>query len=1441
MEIDITNFLPKYPDILEHKDKIFNPYPSTEEFNEIIYKKKEFYDEKLSALEEFPTKAGDLTKHQKLISRFFSSHTIYDQLLLVHEMGCVSPETPILKWDGGIRRADEIKENDILIGDDGMPRNVVSLIDGTAEMFEIHQNKAETYVVNGNHILTVKISGNFAITWTESIMTWTLRWFDKSLLKPMAKTKSCKNISKEEGYKFITDFRYTVYEEDDTLNITVNDYMKLSKSVKSYMKGYKCPGIQWDNRKVVLDPYILGMWLGDGNSRGDGFTSADDELVKCWEIWAEKNNSKITHVKDSDIGYYIRNNDQGLSPFKEQLREYNLIDNKHIPREYIVNDRQTRLKVLAGLIDTDGYVYSNGTCIEIFQKNIELATQLCYLIRSLGFSCQQKTRTKSCMYKGQKREGLYECLSISGKNLEDIPVILSRKKLSPRKQIKDPLVTQIKVTSIGIGKYVGWELDCTSNKRFLLGDFTVTHNTGKTCSCIGACEQIKSEGGGFKGCVYFAKGEALINNFINELIFKCTDGRYIPEDYEELTDLEKVHRKKKAIKDYYSLETFETFAKSIKASKDVDLQNKYNNHIIIIDEIHNLRMQSKEKGLNIYKQFHRFLHVVKDCKILLMSGTPMKDGVDEIASVMNLILPLNKQLVTGEEFLDEYFTVNKMGVYKVKSNKVDELKELFKGRVSYLKAMQSDIKKVFMGKNIGNLDHLNVVEDFMSEFQSQAYNKAYDLDKTDRQGVYANCRQASLFVFPDSSYGESGFKKFLNKKDDKKLRSINQETGKKQNVYHYSMNDELRKLLNADSYEEKLEKLEKYSSKYAASIRTIFKAREEGKSVFIYNEYVKGSGLILFGLILNLFGFVKADGKEPPGSERARYASLTNETATNKQITDLIHRFNNPDNMNGKIINVIMGSRKISEGFSFKNIQVEDIHTPWFNYSETSQAIARGFRLGSHSTLVDAGLNPTLDIYQRVSIPKGDCPLYYPKSDICFDPSIDLHMYEISEIKDISIKGIERLIKESAWDCALNYSRNNIESEIGYDGKRECDYMDCEYVCDGIDQKNLELTNKDLDYSTFQLYYDSNKHKIIEEMILLFKTNFRLDLNTIIDHFPQFSGFELITALHTMINESTQIINKYGFSSFMKEDNNIFFLVDSLSVVGRFSSDYYTEFPHVKTPVTFNQVVQPLYLKSLPDAVKEISSSTTISDIRKIMYRLPIEVHEYFIEASILARKKGIQNNKLTQDLILQYFENSYTEFNGVWVSWLLYDYNDILRCLNGDIWEDCNEEYIKKIENFKQNIKVSLEKNQYGYYGQYNKETDQFCIRDVQGDIAEKKHLRTSGKRCINWPKDELLPIIIDKLKIQIPDESNMEKKDLGKWKEMKKLDKNSILAELRKSKNAKDRADENSSREELLNILFWSKLMIKPTCKYLRDWFQSNNLLSEDPGCGKTGKVKI
>ena len=85
MEQDITNFLLKYPNIDNFDYNILNPYE--DDFYEVIYKKKEFYENRLENFEQIPKKIGSLMKHQKLIARFFSSNTLYDELLLLHEMG----------------------------------------------------------------------------------------------------------------------------------------------------------------------------------------------------------------------------------------------------------------------------------------------------------------------------------------------------------------------------------------------------------------------------------------------------------------------------------------------------------------------------------------------------------------------------------------------------------------------------------------------------------------------------------------------------------------------------------------------------------------------------------------------------------------------------------------------------------------------------------------------------------------------------------------------------------------------------------------------------------------------------------------------------------------------------------------------------------------------------------------------------------------------------------------------------------------------------------------------------------------------------------------------------------------------------------------------------------------------------------------------------------
>ena len=1001
--------------------------------------------------------------------------------------------------------------------------------------------------------------------------------------------------------------------------------------------------------------------------------------------------------------------------------------------------------------------------------------------------------------------------------------------------------------------------------------------TGKSCSAVGVVEQIRKEGF-FRGALYLAKGDALINNFINELIFKCTDGRYIPNEYEDISDLKKVHRKKKAIKDYYQTNTFETFAKKIKAKKsDAELEKwckdeGFNNITIIIDEVHNLRMKTysdipdeegKKSSLNVYDEFWRFLHAVKDCKILLMSGTPMKDGVDEIASVMNLILPKDKQLPSGKEFVEEFFDENDK-LFILKTSSINKLKKVFKGRVSYLKAMQSSVKKVFSGKRHNDtLNHLIVEEDKMSDFQTKNYNLAYEADGKNK-GVWSNSRQASLFVFPDDKedpnpdpdyvgWGKKGFAKYIT---TKRIKTLIDDGKEKKTKYSYSLSRKLRdkiKVSEKDTTDEMLTRLYNFSSKYSESIKTILQAQKDGKSVFVYNEFVTGSGLILFGLLLELFGFSRASGLEQENNKKARYATLTSETSTDKQINIIAQRFNKPDNMHGKVIQIIIGSRKISEGFTFKNVQVVDIHTPWFNYSETSQAIARGYRLGSHKDLISAGFDPQITIYQRVSLPAdGE------------KTSIDLDMYKISEEKDISIKGVERIMKESAWDCALTYRRNLV---TGYDNKRECDYTDCNYICDGT--FGIPETPEQLDYSSFNLKYDDiNIQFLIDSLTRLFRVAFRFDFDTICGFFETFSKFEVLSALRMMIVESKKIVNKYGFISYLKEDKNIFFLVDSLSAS---STDYYSEYPNLKNSITFNQVVDSLYVNSFPKIISLASRANTLEDIRKVMIRLPAEVHEYFIEDSIqgefLSRTTDMSftdHQEKTRGLILEYFKNIYTKFDGVWVSWLLIP--DTLRCFDEEIgsWDDCGEGFLEKVENLKDTKKAFLENNQYEIYGLYNGIAKSFCLRDMREDKEKSKkgllkgHQKSSGQVCHTIRKRKMIPIVLDIFNLPFPNTLNEineleaelklmmlpAEADLRKmkntWINISKMDKTTLLDQIESNKYIRLRADPSKTDLELKRILFLSKQTNMALCGYVHSWLKKKELYLEDATCKSQDKSK-
>lgn len=1003
--------------------------------------------------------------------------------------------------------------------------------------------------------------------------------------------------------------------------------------------------------------------------------------------------------------------------------------------------------------------------------------------------------------------------------------------------------------------------------------------TGKTCASVAAIEQVKSEDSTFTGAVIIARGDTLLENYQDEIMLTCTKGQYIPDNYHLLTPGEQIARKHKSLKQYYSFYTFEIFVTNIiSKSSDKDLIKQYSNKIIVIDEIHNIRQQDiinkKENKVILYDSFHRFLHIVKNCKILLLSGTPMKDTIDEIASIMNLILPIDKQMPTGRDFISEFFTQNRdSGLYTIKSDKITEIKSNFKGRISYLDATHSDIKKEFIGKKMGQLKHFKVYEDNMSEFQTKSYIEAYEKDnkredvdeeveeeiefvyesssderEDEVEFVYesdgaggddsndigrfsTNSRQASLFVFPDGSYGKKGFEKYIKAKTSTDITT-------KKKIFTFTIGDELKRELSGSTDEDKLKKIEKYSSKFAVTIREILNAYKEGKSTFVYCEYVSGSGCLLFSLLLNLFNFSRYDGKlelKENIKPLKRYAIINNLTVTAKQLANIKDRFNNSNNKEGKIISLIIGSKVISEGFSLKNVQKVHILTPHWNYSETAQAIARGYRFGSHSALIKAGITPTFEIYQHVSVPNVDSY-----------PSIDLRLYEISEVKDINIKGVEQLMKESAFDCALNYKRNHIE---GYDNERECNYGSCEYNCDGIDPRYTVGNEKpSLDYSSYQVYYNSKAvNELVEKIKNIFKYRFSINLEDIITLFSDYISFDIVTSLRKIINDNIVIYNKYGIQSFLREENNIFFLADSISNQNNYFSNYYNEYPILSLDIYYPDIINQIYFKESPKIIHRIFESVNKDEINDILSSLKEELQEIILETCFVSKELNLNIKEMQRNIILEYFKNYLELINGIHISSLLYMYKGIIRYYDPirKSWYDGEDEVMETYIKYKKEKLFSLKQNE--YFGTYNDKN--FCI--IKSNFDEDKRKENKGKVCTSWDKPILIYLITDILNVPFVN-SNIKFEKFNK--DFNKKGKDFVIKTILESKYLKiciSKEDDGKitwkqddytremlnmyDDEKLKQMLYYTKLTKDELCTIIKEWFKSKGILEEDPSCGK------
>ena len=345
---------------------------------------------------------------------------------------CLGKGTKVLMYDGSLKKVEDVRVGDKLMGDDSTQRNVLSLAQGQEEMYWIRQNKGIDYRVNKSHILSLKRSRN-------------------------------------EGK----------HKHGDILNIEVSEYIGKSDKFKSNYKGYKI-AVEFEEKKLDIEPYFLGLWLRDGRSSDVRIATEDDEVVSYLQEYAFTLDKKlhryevvgkctmfgITNIQKEGALRDVSNSLQG------KLRTLGVIDNKHIPQSYLTGSREQRLALLAGLLDSDGYYDDKFHVMEIVQKRKNLAEQVKFLADSLGFRAsfvKKKATIKSIGYESD----VYRVRIVG--HLDTIPTLIPRKQARALVSKREHMHTGIKVEFDKVDDYYGFVLD--GNHLFLLEDMTVTHNT----------------------------------------------------------------------------------------------------------------------------------------------------------------------------------------------------------------------------------------------------------------------------------------------------------------------------------------------------------------------------------------------------------------------------------------------------------------------------------------------------------------------------------------------------------------------------------------------------------------------------------------------------------------------------------------------------------------------------------------------------------------------------------------------------------------------------------------------------------------------------------------------------------------------------------------------------------------------------------------------------
>jgi len=253
--------------------------------------------------------------------------------------------------------------------------------------------------------------------------------------------------------------------------------------------------VQGEEADLPLDPYVLGVLLGDGclaeYLASPTFTTVDEEIVQAVSAGLPEG-FRCSPIKgDRAPSYRISREtgsfDERKSSVKEALKDLGLwgclSNSKFIPILYMASSVEQRRALLCGIMDTDGW--TRGSQLTTVSERLALDTV--HLVRSLGGTARLSQKKTSYVYKGERRTGQV-AYNVTVK-LPFTPFTLTRKRaVYERRPRTLPCRRVVEVEDVGTAECVCISVDAPDN-LYVTKDYVVTHNTFVMIDLIMALKQ----------------------------------------------------------------------------------------------------------------------------------------------------------------------------------------------------------------------------------------------------------------------------------------------------------------------------------------------------------------------------------------------------------------------------------------------------------------------------------------------------------------------------------------------------------------------------------------------------------------------------------------------------------------------------------------------------------------------------------------------------------------------------------------------------------------------------------------------------------------------------------------------------------------------------------------------------------------------------------------